>query len=253
MVTRIGNPGPDTLPDLFVDSAALDSSILIDVETFPPGDCSAVEGNFAPGTYRVLRFTAVMANMGGAAAYMGDPLAHMDPNGDGDTTDTDHLYEWAPCHQHWHLRHFATYELLPVTGPGTLGPPILGHKAGFCLADDRPLPGVNPATWKYRSCGGLHEHGNQGISPGWSDVYSRSISGQFFLLGDSVSAVPPGQYLIRIVVNAPYTRQGPTDPCPVVDDGGNCRLFKESDYTNDTASVPVVITAASVRVASHPR
>ena len=252
-VTRIGNPGPDSLPDLFVDSAALDSSLLVDVETFPPGDCSAVEGNFPPGTYRVLRFTAVMANMGTVPAYMGDPLAHMDPNGDGDTTDTDHLYEWAPCHQHWHLRRFATYELLPVMGPDSFGPPIRGRKAGFCLADDRPLLGTDPATRKYRNCGGLREHGNQGISPGWSDVYSRSIDGQFFLLGDSASPVLPGQYLIRIVVNAPYIRLGATDPCPVIDDAGNCRLFKESDYANDTVAVPVTITATSVRVARRWR
>lgn len=243
-----GVPDHDGLADLVVDRPALERSIIIDEESFGPGNCSAVEGHFAPGRYRVLRFTVWTDNIGTADAYIGDPLVHLDPNGDGDTTDTDGLFEWAPCHGHIHFRHYARYELVPVTDDSSLGAPHLARKAGFCMRDDLPLPGTDPRSWVYRNCGSLTQHGDQGIAKGWADVYDRSLDGQFFLLSDPADPVPPGPYLIRITVNPPFTRQAPTDPCPIVDPDGNCRLLEESDYSNNTVTVPVTIAPSGAPV-----
>jgi len=43
---------------------------------------------------------------------VGDPLAHIDPNGDGDFKDSDGLFEYAPCHNHFHYKHYATSRVI---------------------------------------------------------------------------------------------------------------------------------------------
>src|SRR5919108_5831314 len=132
------------LPDLIVDQDAIATSWLVQTEEFTPESCDAIEGQFPPGVHRTLRFTVKTANVGDADIYLGDPLQHIDPNGDGDYGDSDGLFEYAPCHHHFHLLRYATYELLPVRADGSLGAPTQGRKAGFCLADDQPVGDTPP-------------------------------------------------------------------------------------------------------------
>ena len=136
-------------------------------------------------------------NIGNADLFLGDPNDHVAAN--------DGLYEFATCHQHYHFKHYATYELVDPNS----GFVWKAAKRGFCMLDTDPNPanlGEPAKTWQFRSCGGIGIPGNQGISHGWSDTYVFKLGGQYFLLdgGDGQPPVPPGTYMLRITVNPPY-------------------------------------------------
>jgi hypothetical protein len=97
------------------------------------GSCTSIEYGITPGIHRVLRFTVSTPNIGDADAVVGDPLAHVDPNHDGDFSDSNGLFAYTSCHNHFHYKHYATYELLPVLQGGALGAPIFARKRGFCM------------------------------------------------------------------------------------------------------------------------
>ena len=162
-------------PDLVVDTKTLLSSWVVREETFVEGQCSVEEGNIPTGTHRSLRFSVLINNIGDADLYVGDPLAHMDPNGDGDYSDQDGLFEFASCHAHFHFRNYATYEILPVLADGSLGPAVQARKRGFCMLDTTPWAqdGTPPKARYYMNCGNLTIHGNQGISTGFGDMYVK--------------------------------------------------------------------------------
>ena len=135
---------------------------------------------------------------------MGDPLAHVDPNHNGDFSDSDGLFEYAPCHNHFHYKHYATYELLPVLEGGALGTPIFARKRGLLHGSQRAIsPGRRSNSWVYRHAAHSRTHGIQGVHAGWSDVYVRTLPGQYFVLDDPAQPTPPGEYVIRITVNPP--------------------------------------------------
>ena len=226
-------------PDLIVDSKVLGTSWVVYDQTFAAGVCSVVEGDVTPGDHRVVRFTVETPNIGDADVFVGDPLVHMDPNGDGDFSDQDGLFEFASCHAHFHFRHYATYELID---------PATGHvwrsaKRGFCMLDITPWQTDGGVTsWVYRSCGTTTRHGFQGISVGYADTYVKSLGGQYFVMdgGDNQAQVPPGQYLIRITVNPPFA-PAPGEPCPHVDPHGFCHQLPESNYDNNVGEVLVTL------------
>ena len=64
-----------------------------------------------------------------------------------------------------------------------------GHKQAFCLED----------LIRY---GSLPSHGytcgNQGITAGWADLYSKFLSGQWV----DITGVPDGDYILHVEVNA---------------------------------------------------
>ena len=194
--------------------------------------CSAEEGNVTPGLRRIMRFTVMTPNIGTAAITIGDPNEHWAAN--------DGLFEFASCHNHFHFRHYALYELV-----GANGHVWRAAKRGFCMLDTDPNPayyGQPPRDWTYRSCGAIGIPGNQGISPGWADTYRFFLAGQYFVLdgGDGQDPVPSGNYRIRITVNPPFVAQN-GEPCPHVDGAGFCHQLPELDYTNNVTEVPVFI------------
>lgn len=232
-------------PDLIVDAPTIGSSWVIYNETVPPG-CTAEEGEVVPGEHRTLRFTVTTPNIGTADVAIGDPNKHFDPNGDGNSADSDGLFEFASCHQHYHFRHYAIYELLPVNADGTLGAAITAAKRGFCMIDVVPYKNdaSSPKAWVYRSCGRPPSGGvpgvpgNQGISTGWGDQYFKHLAGQFFVVDD----LPGGPYAIRITVNPPFVAVN-GEPCPHTDAAGFCHMLEESDYTNNVAEVRITLPA----------
>lgn len=230
----------DGLPDLIVDSKATQQNWVTRVEDFPAEFCSVVEGDVDPGTHTVLRFTVTTPNIGDADVHIGDPRAHIDPNGDGDFSDSDGLYEFATCHQHFHFRHYALYELV-----GSNNYVWKAAKRGFCMLDTDPYNVNNgDGTWSYRNCGNLSFAGFQGISDGWADTYTFKLGGQYFVLdgGDGQPAVPPGVYTIRVTVNPGFAQQT-GEPCPVLDTDTNlCHNFAESNYANNVGTATVIIT-----------
>src|SRR5881409_3539750 len=98
-------------PDLIVDGKALEGSWVVYDQILKEGTCTLEEGGVLDPTvpHRVVRFTVNTPNVGDADLSLGDPAKHIDPNGDGDISDSDGLYELSLCHRHWHFRHYATY------------------------------------------------------------------------------------------------------------------------------------------------
>jgi hypothetical protein len=193
-------------PNLVVDANRLGASVLFRSSRFTARSCALVEGSvgneISPlparlpwyGVRRALmRFDVEIMNYADTDLVVGAP---------GDPA----LYEFSPCHGHYHLRGFTNYELLALDG--TLV--ITGRKQAFCLMDtERWDPAAGPAKY---TCG------DQGISAGWADVYDRSLDGQWL----DVTGVRPGRYLLRVSV-----------------DFGN--LFPEADENDNSATVMVTI------------
>src|SRR6266446_3294528 len=92
----------DGTPDLIVDSKDLATSWVVYDQELKESFCTLQEGGVPPGQHRVLRFTVTTPNIGTADVNLGDPNRHWDPNGDGDGSDSDGLYENNACHRHYH-------------------------------------------------------------------------------------------------------------------------------------------------------
>jgi hypothetical protein len=241
--------GGGRLPDLIVDGSVTQKHWVVRDEKLQSGFCSVEEGNITPGTRRIIRFTVTTPNIGKADVYVGDPIVHMDPNGDGNFADQDGMFEFASCHNHYHFQHYAQYKMVDVK----TGKVWKAAKRGFCMLDTDPNPswmGEPPAGDRnYLSCGTADPRdprGFQGVAHGWADTYHFTLGGQFFVLdgGDGQAPVPPGDYYIEVTVNpayAPPKRGG----CPLVTDRatGLCHQFAESDYSNNTSRAYITIPA----------
>ena len=244
VVNSSGVPNTTELPDLIVDTKTTEQHWGVRVEDLPANFCSVEEGNITPGTRTLLRFTVTTPNIGKGDVFVGSPLKHMDPNGDGDFSDADGMFEFASCHAHFHFQNYATYRLLDASGKEWKA-----AKRGFCMLDTDPYNINNgDGTWTYRSCGTDTRDGFQGISSGWADTYIWKLGGQYFVLdgGDGQPAVPPGVYTIEVHVNPPYAPDGAGN-CPLVKDAatGLCHQFAESNYANN-------IGRATVNIPDHP-
>jgi len=230
------------LPDLIVDQASLRQHWVVRTEDLPASFCSVQEDNITPGEHQLVRFTVATPNIGSADLAVGDPNDHVN----------DGLFEFATCHNHFHFRHYALYELVePATGKVWKA-----AKRGFCMIDIEKFQGyTGNADNKphFVSCGAVGIPGNQGISKGWSDVYVWKLGGQYFLLdgGDGQPPVPPGNYVIRITVNPPFV-QGRGEPCPNRDPSGYCHTLPESDYANNIAQVSITIPDHNGRTSVGP-
>jgi hypothetical protein len=242
-------------PDLVVDTEKIRTSWLVVEEDFVQGQCSVEEGNIPTGTHKSLRFSVLINNVGDADLFVGDPLKHMDPNGDGNFADQDGLFEFASCHAHFHFRNYATYELIKINADGSLGTPVQSRKRGFCMLDTTPLannsPSEQPKARYYTNCGNLTIHGNQGISTNFGDEYVKRLPGQLFLLSDPNEPVAPGNYIIRVTANPPFTAQA-GEVCPVKDSKGFCHMFKEARYDNNVGDVAITIPDRVGKVGQGP-
>ena len=236
-----GVPYTAELPDLIVDSKATQNNWLNRDEDLPANFCSVQEGGVSPGMHSILRFTVTTPNIGKGDVFVGSPLAHMDPNGDGSFADSDGLYEFASCHKHFHFKFYATYKLI-----GADGSVWKAAKRGFCMLDTDPYnTRSGDGTWTYRSCGSLTADGFQGVSSGWSDTYTFKLGGQYFVLdgGDGQPVVPPGVYTIEVEVNPAYAPDS-KGSCPRFKDlaTGLCHQLQETNYANNVGRATVIIT-----------
>ena len=225
-------------PNLIVRSDVLGSQWVVRDENISPNACSAIEGEVTPGLRTLVRFTVMTPNIGNQDIFVGDPNDHVAAD--------DGLFEFASCHNHYHFRHYALYELVdPRTGQVWRA-----AKRGFCMLDTDPVPnslsGFPPREGKFRSCGAVGIPGNQGITVGWADTYRFTLAGQYFVLdgGDGQPVVPPGDYIIRITVNPPFTAEA-GEACPNVDPQGFCHQLPESNYSDNVGT-------AKISIAAHP-
>ena len=241
VVRSSGVPYTAELPDLIVDSKATQNNWLTRVEDLPANFCSVQEGGVTAGTHTLIRFTVTTPNIGKGDVFVGSPLAHMDPNGDGNFADADGMFDFASCHQHFHFKHYATYKLIDQNGTTWKA-----AKRGFCMLDTDPYNvRSGDGTWTYRNCGSVARDGFQGVSAGWADTYGFKLGGQYFVLdgGDGQPVVPPGTYIIEIEVNPAYAPSS-TGTCPLVQDPrtGLCHQFAEANYANNVGRATVIIT-----------
>jgi hypothetical protein len=225
-------------PNLSVREDVLGSQWVVRDEKISATACSAIEGEVTPGLRKLVRFTVMTPNTGNEDIFVGDPNVHVAANAG--------LFEFASCHNHYHFRHYALYELVdPRTGQVWRA-----AKRGFCMLDTDPNPvpvgGVPPRSGKFRNCGAVGIPGNQGITAGWADTYRFTLAGQYFVLdgGDGQAVVPPGDYIIRITVNPPFVaKRG--EPCPFVDTKGFCHQLPETNYEDN-------IGVAGITIPDHP-
>lgn len=231
-------------PDLIVRQDKLAQQWVVRDENLQAGFCSVEEGGVTPGLRRLVRFTVMTPNVGDADLYVGNPADHV----------ADGLFELATCHQHYHFKNYAKYELIDPAS----GKTWRSAKRGFCMLDTDPNPKwlgeESPRTWIFRSCGSYTATGNQGISHGWTDTYRFWLGGQYFVLdgGDGQEPVPPGDYIIRVTVNPPYPNE--TGAICRVEDTltGLCHQFAESDYANNSSEVTITIPAHPGREGHGP-
>ena len=239
-----GEPDLEGMPNLTVRADLLARDVTVGRELFAEG-CDAEEYGVPAGEHSVMRFTTAIANVGDADAFVGDPLAHHHA-GDG-------LFEHSPCHNHFHMRFFMEYALVSVD----TGQVWTAAKRSFCLRDiDRnPEGAAGPVRAQplYGYCGSPTEVGFQGISPGWSDVYQAELPGQFVLLdgSDGQRPVPPGEYLLRLTVNPPFTPSS-GELCRVQLEDGRCRQLAESSYADNSTVVRVVVPAQLEQQRARP-
>jgi Lysyl oxidase len=225
-------------PNLSVREDVLGSQWVVRDENISANACSAIEGEVTPGLRRLVRFTVMTPNTGNADIFVGDPNDHVAAD--------DGLFEFASCHNHFHFRHYASYELVDPRN----GKVWRAAKRGFCMLDTDPNPvpvgGVPPGPGKFRSCGAVGIPGNQGITAGWADTYRFTLPGQFFVLdgGDGQPIVPPGNYIIRITVNPPF-KPARGEACPNLDPQGFCHQLPESNYSDN-------VGIANIRIPEHP-
>jgi len=224
-------------PDLIVRGDVLSHQWVVRDESFAASLCSVQEGGVTPGTHRVIRFTVMTPNIGDTDIALGDPNAHV-AAGDG-------LYEFATCHQHYHFRHYAQYQLIdPATGFVWRA-----AKRGFCMLDTDPNSayfGQPPRNPQFRRCGAVGVPGNQGISAGHADTYRFFLGGQYFVLdgGDGQPEVLPGTYIIRITVNPGFVPQAGESiafASPDPNHPGVYHQLFESNYENNVGEFAVTI------------
>jgi hypothetical protein len=119
------------------------------------------------------------------------------------------LFEFSPCHGHYHFSGFAEYALLDSAGEVVL----TGRKQAYCMEDT-----IQVAQGPDVGCSKVYDCYNQGIQAGWSDLYGNTLDCQWLDITD----VLPGNYRLQVSLN-------PT------------RSFQEVTFDNNTATVPVVI------------
>lgn len=199
------------------------------------------------GDDRSLRFDAWLANVGvgpmvvrpGAGAGrcpVGQRPAHQliqrDADGDGAFrrgVDPASRSRFAGCmldhptHDHWHFDAMAAYLLLPEGEDDAVAQRA---KVSFCLRDNERVPGGGSGVDAPRAFfGDCSRNRPQGISPGWVDVYDRTLDGQSLRL----PADARGAYCLRLEA----------DP----DD-----LLLESDETDNDATIGIRLRGPEVTV-----
>ena len=121
-------------------------------------------------------------------------------------------FVWSECHMHYHFQNYATYTLYDDAQTTVVA---VGRKQAFCLEDvvawsrDVPPPPVPSVPF---TCS------NQGIHIGYEDIYPADLPCQWI----DITGLPSGNYWLVVEVNAEH-------------------VISESDYANNTATVPITI------------
>jgi hypothetical protein len=197
------------LPDLMLIEQRTADDLYFEERIFDADSCAIVEGCVGgPGLRRLLRFGVSTANVGNVDFLMGDPRENQD------------LFQFSPCHGHFHFNGYADYAL--VDAAGRVAAP--GHKQAFCLLDSgRYLDDPDVRQFPRYQCD------FQGISRGWYDSYGSGLDCQWI----DVTDVPPGDYDLQVRVNPD-------------------RNVRELDYTNNDLSLRVTVPSFDMSAPCGP-
>ncbi|KAH9259168.1 hypothetical protein BASA81_002788 [Batrachochytrium salamandrivorans] len=196
------------LPDLAVQdfTVELDDDYVVQSQA----SCAFQEGCLGGlGRRRLLRFDTNVFNQGGVPFVMPHP-----PQKYPD------LFEFAPCHGHWHTKEFLLYQVLDNDGNVVAE----GQKRSFCLMDMSQHLNRPDAP-----CKATFTCSKQGLSVGWTDLYDRSLDCQFI----DVTHVGPGSYTVRQCVNPG-------------------RRYLEATFENNCVEARVTIGATPSPISSSP-
>jgi hypothetical protein len=187
------------------------TTLSVEKMFFSQDDCSVAEGCVgATGWRTLLRFDVAVVNVGRRDLRLGNP------------TDAPQLYEWSPCHEHFHYRALITYELFTLRGRLVRR----GSKQAFCLRDNYPYLDNAPASRGY-------DCENQGLTWGWQDVYDKSLDCQWI----DITGIRPGTYVLRATVN-------------------RNRRLREGNYKNNAftlrITIPKTVAEATDGDSEHP-
>jgi hypothetical protein len=202
------------------------------------------------GDERRLRFAASLANLGPGPLLLlprgrtscprgqhpAVQVLHRDGNGDKvfqlarDRRDSERDVGCMlrhPGHRHWHFDAMAAYSLRL---PGTIAPLVSRDKVSFCLRDNQRVPRQRVVVQR-QHFGRCSRNSQQGISPGWVDVYKADLDGQWLRLPSSLDrevicldlkADPHGQLAetnetdnaVSVALRIDGTRVRRVDPAP---------------------------------------
>ena len=145
------------LPDAKLPDLAQDAKYVIPeiVNNFlvEPTSCALAEGCLkTAGSRRIIKFSTDVLNQG--------DLPFNPPNPPESRPD---LYEWAPCHGHYHFQQFAKFELLNLKNETI----VEGQKRSYCAVDSHKRYTAHPDM----PCVAQTTCSLQGISVGWVDTY----------------------------------------------------------------------------------
>lgn len=165
--TFLGGGGPDlTIPEGIIQLKVVD-------QTFPLSDCEVSERCVVGGKRRLLRFDMHTLNTGSEDIVFGSPA-------------DSPLFQYAPCHNHYHFEALATYRVLTISNDLVR----VGNKFGFCLEDVFRVSPVSSGTKRF-NCD------FQGLQAGWSDIYNADLPCQYV----DLTGLPPGEYQLEIEVD----------------------------------------------------
>ena len=217
----------------FVPSVAAANDRLPDLQMAKLTDFRIVT---TAGGQRLLRFTAIMLNLGAGALEITSSRPNVsspwdvdqviyDDAGGSRTIETDAALNYAgDGHSHWHVTKIVDHDMWSTSRT------LHGSKVGFCFFDttlwDPDLPN-SPASRYYLEqwCGGQPALTSRvGISVGWGDRYSWQLPYQWI----DITGLPGGTYTLRAIVDA-------RDELTESSDTNNCTYTRLSFNATGTA------------------
>ena len=161
---RVGEITNPTGPDLIVEESDFKTNRLV-YRYIGSDSCAVTEASVdGTGWHRLLQFGAADRNFGAKTLEIGNIDYYIE--GNGTELSRQGIYEFSPCHNHYHFKHYGFFNF---------GDEPANHKMGFCLQSTNRYSNneQSPLSNVYSACT------FQGIEVGWVDQYKAGLEGQW--------------------------------------------------------------------------
>jgi hypothetical protein len=139
------------------------------------------------------------------------------------------MYFGGDGHNHWHVQNLEDFALVRLDNGAKVG---TGAKHGFCFFDNFIYGSTQPAYYTTSSgaCGGgtSATQTMMGLSPGWGDIYRRSLPDQYI----DITGLTSGRY--RLI--------GTADPSD---------WFLESNNANNVSWIDIQLKSNTVSIVAR--